>query len=849
MRAPFRRCSSRCDGLSSPRARGYASRMIRCLLILLALVPLVAWAQGEAESLPQRLDRWESEAKAIERRLEFDPPRSEEIEPLRTQIGDQLELVPQTRAEVVAALAPLRDQRAALGDPPPADATGAAEAPQIADERRRLETEIAALETYAKRIDQAEARARGIETSLVNLSRDRFREQLRDRGPSLALEPETWPRALAAIQRTASGIALETTTRIANLTLDLETVGRFALPLLLLLGGVGIGLKLRTLALRWLLAQVTDATGLSRRVSVGAGVTLVRLVLPVWAVAMIFTGVWLTGLLGARGGLLLEGLVDAAIVMIGAYALGAAYYAPNAPALRLSTLSNSEARAAHLWLVVLAGIVGLDRVFIQQSDGLGMAVEGLTLINSGLLVAGGVALWRFSGFLRRPAEAPETPAQPREEEDRDEAVGAASGRALLGGAQIVARLAAVAAPALAILGYFAASRYAFYPLVFSGALICSGLLLFHIVKAFVDGQPTNGEGRPGRLRLLPMLLGLVLTSGAVPVLALIWGAALSDLEVIWRQILEGFRIGDVVIVPADFLLFLIVLTLGWVLTGQAKKVLKSSILPVTGLDTGGRDAVAAGAGYLGLVVTVLVAISATGADLSNLAIVAGALSVGIGFGLQNIVNNFVSGIILLIERPIKAGDWIELPSGMGYVKTVNVRSTAVETFDRATLFVPNSQLISENVINWTHSNLHGRIICKVGVEYGSDPRKVERVLLEIARAHPLMLRRPAPFVLFRGFGADSLDFEIRGILRDVNWILNVQSDIYFEIAKRFAEEDIGIPFRQADISIKNADEIGAALRGAIEETKRTMPPPEGHARGPLHEEPARDPDADGPGDR
>jgi small-conductance mechanosensitive channel len=210
-----------------------------------------------------------------------------------------------------------------------------------------------------------------------------------------------------------------------------------------------------------------------------------------------------------------------------------------------------------------------------------------------------------------------------------------------------------------------------------------------------------------------------------------------------------------------------------------------------------------------------------------------------------------------VERPIKAGDWVELPSGMGYVRNINVRSTEIETFDRSSLFVPNSQLISENVINWTHGNLHGRIIVKVGVSYDSDPRQVERILLEIARGHPLMLRRPAPYVLFRGFGADALEFEIRGILRDVNWILNVQSDINFEIARRFSEAGVQVPFKQADIKLKNPDEIATALAalnagraaGPDAETPETAPRAAGPApRPPLSaDEPARDPDADGAG--
>jgi small-conductance mechanosensitive channel len=786
-------------------------RLLPILILLGALLaglPAPGGAQtaiGTAETPALMLERWDVEAGRIEQQLAENPPetsKAAEIDEMRGILDAQRNTIPGLIATAEDELKPLRQQLEALGAPPEAPAT---ETPEITDERKRLLDLIAAGEARIKRASQAEARAAALHSHLTELRRKLFTEQMLDRGPSL-LDPAVFGQAIEALSRTLGTIWLETTYRFEGETMGAALTIALLPPILLMLIAGFLLIAARRILLDRLLPLVTPETDHSRKAAIVVGIILARLLLPAAALAIIVFAFYLSDLLGPRGKIMLAGLARGMALVIAANALAGAFFAPRAAALRLSRLDDAAATRAHHWLLALAAVVALDFAVVVYGQRLGMAIEGLSLLNSALLLLGGITLWRFIHFLQPP---PEPPAA-EDETESDEATPAEASLPLLpvlrNGLLWLARLAAIAAPLLALTGYFAASRYIFYPLVASGGVIGVCILLFHAVRECVwQVLHPRGATPPDRARvsLIPVTVGFILFSGAVPVLALIWGANVADMRALLRSFADGFTIGDVVIVPLDFVLFAVVFAVGFVITRMIQGILSTSVLPLTRLDSGGKAAVTAGIGYVGITVAALLAISTTGLDLSN----------------------FVSGLILLIERPIKAGDWVDLASGSGYVKQINVRSTEIQTFDRASLIVPNSELISGPVTNWTHTNLNGRLKVPVGVAYGTDPRKVETILTEIAQAQPMLLRRPAPYVLFLRFGADSLDFEIRGVLRDVNWILNVTSDINFEIARRFSEEGIEIPFAQRDLHLRNAGELGRSIGDALRGGQAPQPEP------------------------
>lgn len=289
----------------------------------------------------------------------------------------------------------------------------------------------------------------------------------------------------------------------------------------------------------------------------------------------------------------------------------------------------------------------------------------------------------------------------------------------------------------------------------------------------------------------------------------LWGLHDLGRDVFDKLLGGGFTVGSTTIVPGKILLGLLAFLLLVTFTRWFKRKLEKDWLPMTRMEPSVRMSVATLYGYVTFIIALLIGLSAAGLDLSKIAIVAGALSVGIGFGLQNIVNNFVSGLILLFERPVRLGDYIKVGSAEGFVRQIRIRSTELEDGDRVSIIVPNSVLLNAEVQNFNYRNSLGRVIVGVGVAYQTDPELVRSELLAVAREHEQVIQDgermdvPGPFVAFTALADSTLNFELRACIRDIYAKLAVASDLRFAIYKRFRERGIEIPFPQRDVWIHN----------------------------------------------
>lgn len=498
-------------------------------------------------------------------------------------------------------------------------------------------------------------------------------------------------------------------------------------------------------------------------------------------------------------------ILSAALSFIGlvyfVWRLSHAVFSPFQPAWRLVRVSNSGAFWIVAAVVGMTFVNGLDYLLSAISVALGSPVV-LTVAKS-LIASVIIGLILVAMTFSRPALA----------EDGDpDAPGKPWPRFLAG----TLRLAGLGLILAALVGYVGLARFVSTQITLTGAV----LVMMYI--GILSGKAASRQGSFGgtligqyirrRFKLDAVALDqlglaagfgiylLALLTG-IPLILLSWGFQVRDLQLWAYRLFTEITIGNISISLVGIISGVLIFILGLFGTRWFQRWLDGNVMARSHMDAGVRNSVKTGVGYLGVALAGLIGISAAGIDLSSLALVAGALSLGIGFGLQNIVSNFVSGLILLVERPFKVGDWVVTGTTEGFVRRISVRATEIETFQHQSIIVPNSELINASVGNWTHRNRLGRVEIPVSVSYDSDPNQVMQILLDLANAHPLVLHNPEPSVAFMAFGPFSLDFELRVYLADLFNGTQVRNDIRIGILEAFKEKGIVIPMPQRNLTV------------------------------------------------
>ncbi len=767
--------------------------LILCLAAGAAALPAPGAFAQNGTAVAIDYDAWEAVAQRAEEALAAGRASTAALEDLRGEIVTWRERLLAAQDVNAARIETLRRQIDALG---PVPEEGATEAEEIADRRRSLNEQLAQAQAPVRAAEEAFRRADGIVRQIDALIRLRQTDELLSLGPSPA-NPALWPGAAQAFAGSVAAMIAEAQNNWASEATRAQF--RQSLPQTLLFVLIAGVLVIRGRPTMVMLTQTVLDRSKGRARWLAAFLTsLFQVVLPVLGIWLLSAALISTGMPGLRGQTLLRALPYFGLFVFGARWIGLRLYPlhPDAPRPMAGTFDSARVMRFYITALglLLGGLALLDQ--LVEFENYSAGTEAVLYFPFYIVL--GLVYVQLGWILSRHVT-----------EDEDQTF-AQRGQRLVGQGLL---LLGVLAPLSALIGYRNAAHHMVVPLALSLALL-GVLRVLHDIVVELFAVLTRRSNEAASEALTPTVISFSLVLASLPLFALIWGARITDLTEIWAMFRDGFVIGDIEISPATFLVFAAVFAILFAATRLFQAALKSTILPKTKIDPGGQNAIVSGIGYAGIGLGAVIAVTTAGIDLSALAFVFGALSVGIGFGLQNIVSNFISGIILLIERPVAEGDWIEVGGHMGTVKDIAVRSTRIETFDRNDVIIPNADFISGAVKNWTRGNHVGRIIVGVRVAHGTDTRRVEKILLDIAMNHPLVALEPEPAVDFLEFGPSSLDFQIRMVLPDINYGFPVRTEIRHQIAERFAAEGIEIPFAQSDIWLRNPEALHTAAAPA-----------------------------------
>jgi small-conductance mechanosensitive channel len=538
-----------------------------------------------------------------------------------------------------------------------------------------------------------------------------------------------------------------------------------------------------------------------RRASAAAGVVFFRALPIVAPIIFLYGMIANTQNLPERVDWLFYTIAQSIVIVVTVGALASAVFAPRAPQWRLIPTSNAAA-VQLCRLVILLAITYSLTTLLYVATRLVQAPFALTVavaLPSSLLTAGLVV-----ALLQTRLGATKESGPPR----------------LFKLIRTIVWAIVGAIVVCAITGYLPLARFLGQQLVVTGSILALVYLLLLWVDGFAQGLSDDDAIVSGWLKRsaglerarreqLAFPIGLFLKFAvlvlSVPLIMLQWGYSWPDIQEWYRQLFFGLHIGNTEVTFGALLASILVFGVGYAAARLFQGWLDARVLLPAGISGGVRNSIRTGIGYIGIVIAALVAFTYAGFSLSNVAIIAGALSVGIGFGLQNLVNNFVSGLILLVERPIRVGDLVVVGGEEGYVRKISVRSTELETFDRANVIIPNSYFISEKVKNWTFRNQIRRVAIPIGVAYGSNPHQVQAVLLNVAADNPDVLRTPEPIVTLDEFSPASINFTLYAFIGDINKTGSIRTQLSMAILDAFAEVGIEIPYGQTDVTVRKMD--------------------------------------------
>ena len=547
--------------------------------------------------------------------------------------------------------------------------------------------------------------------------------------------------------------------------------------------------------------ETADPPPFWRRASAAAALVVFRALPVVVPVVFLYGMIANTQNLPERIDWLFYFTAQSLVIVFTVWALAGAVFSPSAPHWRLVPTSDAAAARLHSLFMLLAVVYSLT-TFLYVATRLIQAPFALTIaiaLPSSLLMAGLVV-----ALLRTPLGAASAAAPPR----------------LFKLVRTIVWTIVGAIVVSAVGGYLPLARFLAQQLVVTGSILALIYLLLLWVDGFAQGLSDDGtivggwlkrsaaleRARREQLALpISLFLKFAVLVLSVPLIMLQWGYTGPDIREWYWQLFFGLRIGNTEVTFGALLASILVFGVGYAAARLFQGWLDARVLLPAGISGGVRNSIRTGIGYVGIVIAALTAFSYAGFSLSNIAIIAGALSVGIGFGLQNLVNNFVSGLILLAERPIRVGDLVVVGGEEGYVRKISVRSTELETFDRAHVLIPNSYFVSEKVKNWTFRNNVRRIAIPIGVAYGSDPRQVQAVLLKVTADNPDVLKTPEPAVTLDEFAPASVNFTLYAFIADITKTGSVRTELAMAILTAFAEAGVVIPFGQTDVTIRKMD--------------------------------------------